>query len=971
MIRGAIELPDLVIMGKREDDRPTGPSVEGEPPGLSGATSSRAFQAGGGPDTSAEATTAIPPERLTAQRRVADRYVILETLGTGGFGAVYRARDEILDRIIAVKVARPRVDDPSAVERFEREARATARLEHPHAVRLYDAGRDEKSLFLVLELVGGESLQGRLRHGPLPPALVATWGCQIASALAAAHAMGIVHRDIKPANLLLSADEQVKVADFGVARLLGEERLTSEGFIVGTPDYMAPEQIEGGEVGPAADLFSLGVVLYEMLTGHRPFGRGTTSEILARIVRAEVPPFPSEIRVREPDLCEAILAPLAKKPEARPSASQFASTLGSLPRASAFSADRPRPQGPRPWRLEPGTRLALGVALAGALGLVIALGPRLPSVTKAPVSRHIERLTERGTVWQAALSRSGRYLAYLSDGLWVKDLRENAEARITLTADGSPARLVGLSSDGGYIYFSRDPPEKGAAELLRVPVFGGTPQLLAEGDSFVLSPDGNRVLFRSERGLFVVGADGTARFQIATGGETAAPWWPMIWSSDSKRVLALKGGSLYELDPAGQSEQKRADLAGLPTDDPVMSLQPTGDILALGVKKTGTPVAFLQAVNLRDGTRRAIGDGNWRRIGRLAWLPDGRTLVVDGCPESSKFSFSQIWLVSYPDGVKTAIAGQYSLQGITADGAGLLVSQPTSRSEIRVSDNLSTFKRISTATASLSISWTAGGEIVYSSKEGENFNVYVLSPETQARRQLTFDQSGGGLDPAASPDGRYVVFVRTGLEGSLWRVGMDGTGLLKIVTLPPGHHLWMRPQVSPDSQWVLYFDMAGAAGGPRLMRVPIQGGAPLTIKGSNEGDPRPWERGFCGGWSHRGSEVAFLYFTNPKEGGQTPVELAIGSLQGTITRRFPYTPLSHDFSWQHQKVQWSAEGPDRYLYFLRDGQVWMQPVVGGAQKQVTHFDDEVFDFDWSRDGTSLAVSVDQGQSDVALITGFR
>jgi serine/threonine protein kinase len=309
-------------------------------------------------------------------RRIAGRYAIVDRLGLGGFGTVYRAHDEVLDRMIAVKVARPRDDDLRSFERFQREARATARLEHPHAVRIYDAGRDDQSLFLVLELVSGESLQSRLRHGPLPAAMVAAAGCQAASALAAAHALGIVHRDIKPANLLLGADGQVKVADFGVARLLGEERLTSEGGIVGTPDYMAPEQVEGGEVGPAADLFALGVVLYEMLTGDRPFGKGTTSEVLARIVRADAPSFPPGIRDREPALCQAILALLAKRPEDRPTAQQAVATLGALHPAGLATQPRSRRRGL--------ARLALGLALVGAI-VVVSRRPQSTQVnTDAP-----------------------------------------------------------------------------------------------------------------------------------------------------------------------------------------------------------------------------------------------------------------------------------------------------------------------------------------------------------------------------------------------------------------------------------------------------------------------------------------------------------------------------------------------------------------------------------------------------------
>ena len=290
-------------------------------------------------------TNTVHGQPSAVGRRLAARYEILEALGSGGFGAVYRAHDELLDRMVALKVARKRPEDSTTAGRFQREARATARLEHPHAVRIYDAGEDVEGLFLVLELVSGESVQERLRRGVLPAATVAAVGRQAASALAAAHALGIVHRDIKPANLLLTADGQVKVADFGVARLLGEERLTSEGGIVGTPDYMAPEQVEGGEIGPSADMFALGIVLYEMLTGNRPFGKGTTSEILARIVRADVPPLPPDIREREPALCRTILALLNKKPEDRPSAAEVAAG------GSTHERPAPRREGTRRWWL--------------------------------------------------------------------------------------------------------------------------------------------------------------------------------------------------------------------------------------------------------------------------------------------------------------------------------------------------------------------------------------------------------------------------------------------------------------------------------------------------------------------------------------------------------------------------------------------------------------------------------------------
>ena len=221
-----------------------------------------------------------------------------------------------------------------------------------------------------------------------------------------------------------------------------------------------------------------------------------------------------------------------------------------------------------------------------------------------------------------------------------------------------------------------------------------------------------------------------------------------------------------------------------------MSPRPSGEILALGVKKPGERVASLYALDLRNGTRRPLGKALGDGIGNLTWLPDGDTLVVSGVAAGQ---LRQIWLVSYPDGTRKAVPGDYDLKGVTADGAGIVGEQTAYRSEIRVSsaDNPSGFKRLAVGTAPFSLCWTPGGEIVYSSIEAGTFDLYVLSPDSHARRQLTFDRSGAEVDPAASPDGRYVVFAAgQKVETGLWRVSMDGTGLVKLVTMPGRHQLW-------------------------------------------------------------------------------------------------------------------------------------------------------------------------------------
>ncbi|MBI2213986.1 MAG: serine/threonine protein kinase [Acidobacteria bacterium] len=250
---------------------------------------------------------------------VGGRYQLVAPLGRGGFGHVYRARDQKLDRIVAIKLMHDAGSGPDheARQRVLRETRANARLQHPHIVTLHDAGEDPRGLYLVLEYVAGTSLEEVLAAGPLPPERAAEVLRECAEALAAAHSQGIVHRDIKPANILIDDSGRVKIADFGIARLLGESHTTDRGTIVGTPNYMAPEQIDGRGVGPAADIFELGCVAYEMISGRPPFHGGTPSEVIGRILRGVPDPLPPLQASMQP-MVDLVTQMLLKSPADRP-----------------------------------------------------------------------------------------------------------------------------------------------------------------------------------------------------------------------------------------------------------------------------------------------------------------------------------------------------------------------------------------------------------------------------------------------------------------------------------------------------------------------------------------------------------------------------------------------------------------------------------------------------------------------------
>lgn len=271
-----------------------------------------------------------------------DRYELMDQVATGGMGTVYRATDTRLHREVAVKVLKPELaGDPRFVERFRREARAAAALSHPNVAGVFDYGEDEGRNFIVMELVRGRDLARVLREeGPLSSTRVVAIGMQIADALAHSHEAGLVHRDIKPANVIVGDDDRVKVTDFGIARAQADSSLTATGNVLGTAQYISPEQASGEQVGHASDIYSLGIVLYEMLTGSVPFTGDSTLAVALRHMREQVPPPSSLNPDVDPSLDRVVARATAKRPQDRfLRASDLAAELrGGVPTAPATAA---------------------------------------------------------------------------------------------------------------------------------------------------------------------------------------------------------------------------------------------------------------------------------------------------------------------------------------------------------------------------------------------------------------------------------------------------------------------------------------------------------------------------------------------------------------------------------------------------------------------------------------------------------
>jgi len=337
-----------------------------------------------------------------------DRYELGEEVGRGGMAIAYRARDNLLDRTVAVKVMREQFGgDPDFVERFRREARAAANLSHENVAGVYDTGDDDGRHYIVMEFVEGENLEQRLRRsGPLDPVAAMDVALQVVAALEAAHRRGIVHRDVKPHNVLIDSEGRVKVTDFGIAKAITASSQTDTGTIMGSVHYFSPEQARGDAVGPQSDLYSLGVVLFEAVTGRRPFA-GDNPVAVAHKQIYDQPPLPSDYRPDLPPELENIILKCLEKSQARryANAAELRGYLRDV-RERLAAGDRRRggPVRARRARRRVGWLVAAVVAIAvGAGAYLLAAGRGQPELVAAPNLAGLDAASARRLAADAGL----------------------------------------------------------------------------------------------------------------------------------------------------------------------------------------------------------------------------------------------------------------------------------------------------------------------------------------------------------------------------------------------------------------------------------------------------------------------------------------------------------------------------------------------------------------------------------------
>ena len=875
-------------------------------------------------------------------------------LGVGGMGEVYRARDTRLGREVAIKIL-PRAfkDDPDRLARFEREARVLASLNHPHIGAIYGLEEAGDVTALVMELVEGDDLSEYIARGALPIAEALPIAQQIAEALEAAHEQGIIHRDLKPANIKVRPDGAVKVLDFGLAKALDptsasdaevmnsptvSPRATMKGTIIGTAAYMAPEQARGKAVDRRADIWAFGVVVYEMLTGRRPFEGEDVSVTLASVLKEDVnwralpADLPAPVR-------RMLRRCLDKDPRHRLSA--IGDARIELEDAMATPAEAAPLPTPRRW-----SRVALSVlalAIAAALVFLLVVRNRFGRPAEpSPQNTRVVRLTDLpGLEESPAISPDGRSMAFTA-GVGGK-----RQIFVQLIAGGAPLQITRDPVDhesprwspdsSSILYFS--PAVSGALQgsIWEIPALGGQPRRVVNsvGGADVSRTDGRLALFRlAKQGIQLVTAPTDAsRFDVVAELPSATYYLYPRWSPDGRWIAFQRGDSI------------RFDVFVAPA---------TG----------GTPRQLTHENNMMSG---------------FAWLPDS-TGVVYSSSHGGTMPYLPtlgLWQVTLRDGrVRQVTSGEtsYVSPDISKTGA-IVVGRMKLQTDIWTfpvdglpDENVRRGIRVTRQTGQV-LTPTASPrdqEVAFLSDSGGHANLWVVNTENGGLRQITHERDPNvalGV-PVWGPDGRTIAFVSSrgneGLTFGVWLVDSDGSNLRVVAN--PG----LGPAWSPDGRWVYYSTRGGAAAsGVVLKKVPVDGGQAVTVTTEQV-------RNVIG---LDGTTLYYLVDRSLADG--TPeFEIRVATPEDAPYRVLARIPASRVPIWQIANPALSPDG--KWLaQALTDGfttNVWVLSTTTGQWRQATDFGERATFIarrvSWSSDGRSVLAAVAEGDADIVMLEGL-
>jgi serine/threonine protein kinase len=914
-------------------------------------------------------------------------YRITGQLGSGGMGIVYEAQDLDLGRRVALKFLPPQTSrDQNALDRFLLEARTASALNHPNICTIYAVEKAGDQSFIAMELLEGDTLDRRLGPGGLPLDRLLEWGIQLADALDAAHAKGIIHRDIKPANIFVTKRGPVKVLDFGLAKLAHPEtatetigatqddpnpaHLTSPGATVGTIAYMSPEQARGFELDPRTDLFSLGAVIYQMATGRLPFAGNTSAVVFHAIL--ELDPVPAlQLNAGLPPKLEEIIAKALEKDRdlryqsaadlrgdlkrlkrdtesGRKPASAPSSGSASVAAATTVSSSGPTAASNAsvaPGSSQASSQTSAVVAAAGrhkigtgvtafvALIVLLAAGFGVYSLVSRNRARPFEnfsvtKVTETGDAVDAALSPDGKYILSLvraksDNGLASLWLRNVPTNSMTRVEPPANVWYNGLRFSPDGNYFYSVHSEPGNSALKYL---YRTPLLGGTPERLAADVDSNVTFSPDGRKLAFMRYDNPdpGRYQL------------IVRSTDSGDETVLTSGSNSQ---------------GL--YDPAWS--PDGKTIMCGVTQPADSPSGLMSVDAKTGQQRLfLGSTDYPNY--PTWMPDGSGLLILNSGPSSNYRRKQIALISYP-GTKlnpvTRDTNNYSALSVASNGevlATVLSESHWNLSVMAATVGGGEAREIDPTDSFTNFTWTHDGRLI----DDKDSMLRWVNPESGAKGVLATEQDSGSYDPSACSDGRYLVFENSHRAGkgarNIWRVDSSG-GNLKQISNGKNDSF---PVCSPDAKWVYYLD--GVTG--RMTRVPIDGG------GAQKVTDLPVLQ-FCFDISPDGSTVVF---SNIDHANGHELNLALVTTDTGKVRELKFEREAAGL------IRFTRDGKG-VVYAVRENGIdnlWQQPLDGSPGKQLTSFKSEhIFDFHWSPDGSKLALVRGHDDSDVVLMRNQR